>query len=132
MAHKLGAYHHLPHGIANALLITDIMRFNAAEVPAKMGTFSQYQYPHCKERYVECADFLHIKGKNDDEKFENLIAAIEELKEKVGIKKTIKDYVVRTKITMAQFCVFWHRIKSCEQFVFYRTIKSFNVINLSY
>ena len=97
MAHKLGAYHHLPHGIANALLITDVMRFNAAEVPAKMGTFSQYQYPHCKERYVECADFLHIKGKNDDEKFENLIAAIEELKEKVGIKKTIKNYGVDEK-----------------------------------
>ena len=97
MAHKLGAYHHLPHGIANALLITNVMRFNAAEVPAKMGTFSQYQYPHCKERYVECADFLHIKGKNDDEKFENLIAAIEELKEKVGIKKTIKDYGVDEK-----------------------------------
>ena len=97
MPHKLGAYHHLPHGIANALLITDVMRFNAAEVPAKMGTFSQYQYPHCKERYVECADFLHIKGKNDDEKFENLIAAIEELKEKVGIKKTIKDYGVDEK-----------------------------------
>ena len=97
MAHKLGAYHHLPHGIANALLITDVMRFNAAEVPAKMGTFSQYQYPHCKERYVECADFLHIKGKNDDEKFENLITAIEELKEKVGIKKTIKDYGVDEK-----------------------------------
>lgn len=97
MAHKLGAYHHLPHGIANALLITDVMRFNAAEVPAKMGTFSQYQYPHCKERYVECADFLHIKGKNDDEKFENLIAAIEKLKEKVGIKKTIKDYGVDEK-----------------------------------
>ena len=97
MAHKLGAYHHLPHGIANALLITDVMRFNAAEVPAKMGTFSQYQYPHCKERYVECADFLHIKGKNDGEKFENLIAAIEELKEKVGIKKTIKDYGVDEK-----------------------------------
>ena len=97
MAHKLGAYHHLPHGIANALLITDVMRFNAAEVPAKMGTFSQYQYPHCKERYIECADFLHIKGKNDDEKFENLIAAIEELKEKVGIKKTIKDYGVDEK-----------------------------------
>ena len=97
MAHKLGAYHHLPHGIANALLITDVMRFNAAEVPAKMGTFSQYQYPHCKERYVECADFLHIKGKNDDEKFENLIAAIEKLKEKFGIKKTIKDYGVDEK-----------------------------------
>ena len=58
LAHKLGAYHHLPHGIANALLITDVMRFNAAEVPTKMGTFSQYKYPHCKARYVECADFL--------------------------------------------------------------------------
>ena len=69
MAHKLGAYHHIPHGIANALLITDVMRFNAAEVPAKMGTFSQYAYPHCKERYVECANFLGIAGKNDDEKF---------------------------------------------------------------
>ena len=97
MAHKLGAYHHLPHGVANALLITEVMRFNAAEVPAKMGTFSQYQYPHCKERYIECADFLKIPGKNDDEKFENFIAAIEELKEKVGIKKTIRDYGVDEK-----------------------------------
>ena len=77
LAHKLGAYHHLPHGIANALLITDVMRFNAAEVPTKMGTFSQYKYPHCKARYVECADFLGIQGKDDDEKFENLIKAIE-------------------------------------------------------
>ena len=97
MAHKLGAFHHLPHGVANAVILTEVMRYNAAEVPTKMGTFSQYQYPHCKERYVECADFLHIKGKNDDEKFENLIAAIEELKEKVGIKKTIKDYGVDEK-----------------------------------
>ena len=62
LAHKLGAYHHPPHGIANALLITDVMRFNAAEVPTKMGTFSQYKYPHCKARYVECADFLGIQG----------------------------------------------------------------------
>lgn len=97
MAHKLGAFHHLPHGIANALLITDVMRYNAAEVPAKMGTFSQYQYPHCKQRYVECADFLKIPGRNDDEKFENFIKAIEELKEKVGIKKTIRDYGVDEK-----------------------------------
>ena len=97
MAHKLGAYHHIPHGIANALLITDVMRFNAAEVPAKMGTFSQYAYPHCKERYVECANFLGIAGKNDDEKFENFLKAIEELKDKVGIKKTIKDYGVDEK-----------------------------------
>ena len=101
MAHKLGAYHHIPHGIANALLITDVMRFNAAEVPAKMGTFSQYAYPHCKERYVECANFLGIAGKNDDEKFENFLKAIEELKDKVGIKKTIKDYGVDEKNFLA-------------------------------
>jgi acetaldehyde dehydrogenase/alcohol dehydrogenase len=97
MAHKLGSFHHLPHGVANALLITDVMRFNAADVPTKMGTFSQYAYPHCKERYVECANFINIPGKNDDEKFENFIKAIEELKEKVGIKKTIKDYGVDEK-----------------------------------
>lgn len=97
MAHKLGAWHHLPHGVANALLITEVMRFNAVAVPTKMGTFSQYQYPHALERYVECADFLGIKGKTDEEKFENLIKAIEELKEKVGIKKTIKDYGVDEK-----------------------------------
>lgn len=92
MAHKLGAYHHLPHGVANALLITLVMRFNAADVPAKMGTFPQYEYPHTLQRYVECADFLGIKGNNDNEKFENLITAIEDLKATVGIKKTIKDY----------------------------------------
>ena len=101
LAHKLGAYHHLPHGIANALLITDVMRFNAAEVPTKMGTFSQYKYPHCKARYVECADFLGIQGKDDDEKFENLIKAIEELKAKVGIKKTIADYGVKEEDFLA-------------------------------
>ena len=101
LAHKLGAYHHLPHGIANALLITDVMRFNAAEVPTKMGTFSQYKYPHCKARYVECADFLGIQGKDDDEKFENLIKAIEELKAKVGIKKTIADYGVKEQDFLA-------------------------------
>ena len=97
MAHKLGAFYHLPHGVANALLITDIMRFNASEVPSKMGTFPQYSYPHCKARYIECADFLGIQGKNDDEKFENFIKAIEDLKKKVGIKKTIKDYGVDEK-----------------------------------
>ena len=97
MAHKLGAFHHLPHGVANAILITEVMRFNAADVPTKMGTFSQYAYPHCKERYIECANFLGIAGKNDDEKFENFLAAIEELKEKVGIKKTIKDYGIDEK-----------------------------------
>ena len=94
MAHKLGAFHHLPHGVANALLITEVMRFNATDAPTKMGTFSQYQYPHALERYAECAHFLGIFGKNNKETLEMFIEKIEELKEKVGIKKTIKDYGV--------------------------------------
>ena len=97
MAHKLGAFHHLPHGVANALLITEVMKFNADPRPKKMGTFPQYQYPHTLERYVEIADFLNIKGKNDQEKFDNLLRAIEELKDRVGIKKTIKDYGIEEK-----------------------------------
>lgn len=97
MAHKLGAFHHLPHGIANALLITEIMRYNANPVPPKMGTFSQYEYPHTLERYVECANFCGITGKTDEETLENFITAIEELKAKVGIKKTIKDYGIDEK-----------------------------------
>ena len=92
MAHKLGAFHHLPHGVANALMIDEVIRFNAAEVPAKMGTFPQYDHPHTRARYAEVADALGIKGKNDAEKVENLIKALDELKEKVGIKKTIRDY----------------------------------------
>jgi acetaldehyde dehydrogenase/alcohol dehydrogenase len=92
MAHKLGAFHKLPHGVANALLITEVIRFNSSEAPAKMGTFPQYQYPHALSRYAEIADYLGIKGKNDVEKMENLINAIDELKEKVGIKKSIKEY----------------------------------------
>ena len=97
MAHKLGAFHHLPHGVANALMIDDVLRFNASEVPAKMGTFPQYDHPHTLARYAEAADYLGIKGKNDEEKLENLIKAIDELKEKVGIKKTIKDYGIDEK-----------------------------------
>ncbi len=97
MAHKLGAFYHLPHGIANALMIDEVLRFNASETPAKMGTFSQYDHPHTLARYAEVADYLGIKGKNNEEKLENLIKAIDELKEKVGIKKTIKDYGVDEK-----------------------------------
>ena len=93
MAHKLGAFHHLPHGVANALLINEVIRFNASEVPVKMGTFSQYDHPHTLSRYAEVADYLGLGGKTDEEKSENLIAAINELKEKIGIKNTIKDYV---------------------------------------
>lgn len=92
MAHKLGAFHHLPHGVANALMIDEVIRFNAAEVPAKMGTFPQYDHPHTRARYAEVAEALGIKGKNDAEKVENLIKALDELKEKVGIKKTIREY----------------------------------------
>ena len=92
MAHKLGAFHHLPHGVANALMIEEVLRFNANEAPTKMGTFSQYDHPHTLARYAEVADYLGIKGSSDTEKLEGLIAAINELKAKVGIKETIKDY----------------------------------------
>ena len=101
MAHKLGAYHHLPHGVANALLITEVMRFNAEEVPTKMGTFSQYQYPHALARYAECARFCGFAGKDDKDTLEKFIKGIEELKEKVGIKKTIKDYGIDEKTFLA-------------------------------
>lgn len=97
MAHKLGAFHHLPHGVANALMIDEVIRFNAAEAPAKMGTFSQYAYPKTQRRYAEIAEYLNIGGKNDADKVENLIKAIDKLKEKVGIKKTIKDYGIDEK-----------------------------------
>ena len=94
MAHKLGAFFHLPHGVANALMIEEVLRFNAAEVPTKMGTFSQYDHPHTLARYAEVADYLGIHGGTDEEKLEALIAKINELKETVGIKKTIRDYGV--------------------------------------
>lgn len=93
MAHKLGAFHHLPHGIANALMLNEVIRFNSADSPAKMGTFPQYAYPHTKARYAEIADYLNLSGKTDDEKVESLITALDVLKEKIGIKKTIRDYV---------------------------------------
>ena len=92
MAHKLGAFHHLPHGIANALMLDEVLRFNAAEVPTKMGTFPQYDHPHTLARYAEIADFQHISGKDDTEKLEGLIAKLDQLKEQIGIRKTIRDY----------------------------------------
>ncbi len=93
MAHKLGAFHHIPHGVANALMLDEVLRFNAAEVPAKMGTFPQYDHPHTLRRYAEVAEYLGIKGDNDREKLEGLIAAIDDLKKVIGIKPTIADYV---------------------------------------
>ena len=94
MAHKLGAFHHLPHGVANALMINEVIRFNAVEVPTKMGTFSQYDHPHTLARYAEVANYLGLGGRTDEEKVENLCAAIDDLKAKIGIKKTIQDYGV--------------------------------------
>ena len=102
MAHKLGAFHHLAHGVANALMIEEVLRFNSAEVPAKMGTFSQYDHPHTLARYAEIADYLGLKGNTDQEKLEALIAAINALKERVGIKKTIADYGVDEKAFLDQ------------------------------
>ena len=97
MAHKLGAYHHLPHGVANALMMSEVLRFNAEEVPPKMGTFSQYQYPHTLARYAECAHFCGICGKDDKETLELFIAKVEELKAAVGIKKSIQEYGIDEK-----------------------------------
>ncbi len=97
MAHKLGAFHHLPHGVANALLINIVLRFNAAEVPTKMGTFPQYDHPKTLAKYAKVSRAIGFGGKTDEESLENLIKAIEELKEKIGIKKTIKDYGVDEK-----------------------------------
>ncbi|MBR5233268.1 MAG: bifunctional acetaldehyde-CoA/alcohol dehydrogenase [Clostridia bacterium] len=98
MAHKLGAFHHLPHGVANALMIEEVLRFNASEAPVKMGTFSQYDHPHTLARYAEIADYLGLGGETDKEKLENLIKAINDLKAKVGIKETIKDYGIDEKV----------------------------------
>ena len=95
MAHKLGAFHHLPHGVANALMIDEVIRFNATDVPVKMGAFSQYDHPHALARYAEIADSLGLKGKTDADKVESLIAALNALKERVGIKKTIRDYGIQ-------------------------------------
>lgn len=101
MAHKLGAFHHLPHGVANAVLLTDVMRYNADPRPQKMGTFSQYAYPHTLERYAEVARFLGLSGNSDEELLEQLIAKIEALKERVGIKKAIRDYGVKEEDFLA-------------------------------
>ena len=93
MAHKLGAFHHIPHGIANALMMEEVLRFNAAKVPRKMGTFPQYDHPHTLERYCEIAAALGIDGKDQDDQFENLVKAIRALQARIGIKPTIRDYV---------------------------------------
>ena len=101
MAHKLGAFHHLAHGVANALMIDEVLRFNSSETPTKMGTFPQYDHPHTIEKYAEAADYLNLGGNTNEEKLENLKKAIDELKEKIGIKKTIKEYGIEEKDFLA-------------------------------
>ena len=101
MAHKLGAYHHLPHGVANALMICHVLRYHAAEVPAKMGTFPQYDHPHTLARYAECARFCGVCGKDDEETLDLFIDKIEELKAKVGIKKSIAEYGISEETFMS-------------------------------
>lgn len=101
MGHKLGAYHHLPHGITVSLVLDEVMRFNSAEVPNKMGTFPQYDHPHTLRRYAKIAEALNIGGANDYEKMENLISKIDELKEKIGIKKTIREYGIEEQDFLA-------------------------------
>ena len=93
MAHKLGAFHHIAHGLANALMMDEVIRFNSAEAPTKMGTFPQYDHPHTMARYAEVADYLGCGGRTDEKKVENLIKKIDELKAEIGIKPTIRDYV---------------------------------------
>ena len=101
MAHKLGAFHHLPHGVANALLIEEVIRFNSSETPRKMGTFPQYAYPHTLRRYAEVAEFLRLPGSTDQEKVDSLIAAIRELKRQVGIKDSIREYGIDEQTFLA-------------------------------
>ena len=95
MGHKLGAFHHLPHGVTVSLVLNEVMRFNAEEVPTKMGTFPQYDHPQTLRRYAQIAEALRINGKNDNEKLERLLVMIDELKDKIGIKHTIKDYGIK-------------------------------------
>ncbi len=91
MAHKLGARFHLPHGLSNALLLVEVMRFNAAKNPTKMGTFPQYEYPDCLQRYADLARTLALKGDTEEELFKSLIEKIEELKGVLGLPKTIRE-----------------------------------------
>ena len=98
MAHKLGSYHHLPHGVANSLLIRQVVRYNCAEAPVKMGTFPQYRHPECLSRYACLADYLGLKGKTDAEKTEKLLEKISELQAKLNLPATIRDAGVDEKV----------------------------------
>jgi len=92
MAHKLGSVHHVPHGVANALLINEVIKYNSAENPRKQAAFPQYKYPNSKWRYARIADYLHLGGETEDEKIDLLIKAIQGLKDQVNIPKSIKEF----------------------------------------
>ncbi|WP_132054337.1 bifunctional acetaldehyde-CoA/alcohol dehydrogenase [Pseudocnuella soli] len=92
LAHKLGATHHVAHGVANGMLISEVIRFNAVDNPRKQAAFPQYKYPNAKWRYARIADYLNLGGTTEDEKIELLIEAVEELKRKVGIPSSIREY----------------------------------------
>ena len=102
MAHKLGAFYHLPHGVANALMINEVIKFNSSEVPTKMGTFSQYDHPHTLSRYAEVAEYLGLGGKTDEAKVQNLMKKIDELKTQIGIKNSIKEYGIDENLFLSQ------------------------------
>ena len=102
MAHKLGAFYHLPHGVANALMINEVIKFNSSEVPTKMGTFSQYDHPHTLSRYAEVAEYLGLGGKTDEAKVQNLMKKIDELKAQIGIKNSIKEYGIDENLFLSQ------------------------------
>ncbi len=91
MAHKLGAFHHLPHGMANALLMNEVIRFNATDAPTKQAAFAQYKYPNAAWRYARIADHLGLGGNSEEEKVQLLIKAVEELQAKLNMPKTIKE-----------------------------------------
>ena len=94
MGHKLGAFHHLPHGVTVALVLNEVMKYNASEAPEKMGTFPQYDHPCALRRYAQIAEYIGITDGNDEQKLEKLLEKIDDLKDKIGIKHTIKDYGV--------------------------------------
>ncbi|MDR2302487.1 MAG: bifunctional acetaldehyde-CoA/alcohol dehydrogenase [Deltaproteobacteria bacterium] len=102
MAHKLGAYFHLPHGVANALLINRVISYNASEVPTKMGTFPQYAYPQALKRYAGVAKKLGFGGQSDEESLKNLLGKLSELKRKVGLKPSIEAYGIKEDDFMAK------------------------------
>lgn len=92
MAHTLGGVFHMPHGIANAMLISQVIRYNATDDPTKQAAFSQYKYPDIKARFAKIADYLQLGGTTPDEKVDRLIAAIEQLKAELDVPLSMKDY----------------------------------------